>query len=98
MSEPTPPAPPAGFPWRRSRRFWLLLAAVPVVAAVAAAALFNHGGKLSHLTAKVTRGGIRDVVEATCTVITALTVPVASTTSRIPPRVTFAVRWLSFPP
>ena len=63
---------------------WLILAAGLAVIAIFAAFGFNSKSQDQHFTAKVERGDIHDVVEATGTinaVITALMVPVASTTS-----------------
>ncbi len=41
---------------------------------------------------------VPETCEPTCTVRTALSVPVASTTSRISPRSTFAVTYCTLPP
>src|ERR1039457_4872092 len=61
------------------RKLWLLLAAaVCALAALAGARLLNRGDRLTHLTAKVQRGEVRDVVDATGTVNAVITVQVGS--------------------
>lgn len=81
MSEPEKtPSPPAS-PRPKLRRGWLLLAGVLACAAAAAAALWGRPDRLRHLTAKVQRGEIRDVVEATGTVNAVITVQVGSQVS-----------------
>jgi HlyD family secretion protein len=81
MSEAgTAPAP--GLPPRRPK-LRLLAAAGAVLAVIVAivAARLNGGPKLNHLTAKVQRGEIRDVVDATGTVNAVITVQVGSQVS-----------------
>jgi HlyD family secretion protein len=69
-------------PARRPRRkLWLLAAGGAVLAAIVAAALLRGGPPLAHLTAKVQRGEIRDVVDATGTVNAVITVQVGSQVS-----------------
>ena len=51
------------------------------LAAVFGARLSDRGGRLTHLTAKVQRGQIRDVVDATGTVNAVITVQVGSQVS-----------------
>ncbi len=80
MSEPAA-AVSGTSPRTKRSAVWLLLAVVLVLATVAAAALFSRGDRLRHLTAKVQRGEIRDVVEATGTVNAVITVQVGSQVS-----------------
>ena len=82
------PVPAPGFPAPASRaarrKRWLLLAAGAAgLAAVVAAGLrlLQGGPPLTHLTAKVQRGEIRDVVDATGTVNAVITVQVGSQVS-----------------
>jgi HlyD family secretion protein len=64
------------------RKLWLLLAAALCVLAVLVGARFlNRGDRLTHLTAKVQRGEIRDAVDATGTVNAVITVQVGSQVS-----------------
>lgn len=79
--EPVPGSPPPAL--RSRRKLWLLAAWAAVLAAVVAAGLrLLHGGPpLAHLTAKVQRGDIRDVVDATGTVNAVITVQVGSQVS-----------------
>jgi HlyD family secretion protein len=64
------------------RRLWLAAAAGGcVLLALAGARLFNRGERLTHLTSKVLRGEIRDVVDATGTVNAVITVQVGSQVS-----------------
>ncbi|HEY0780976.1 MAG TPA: efflux RND transporter periplasmic adaptor subunit, partial [Thermoanaerobaculia bacterium] len=65
----------------KRRRGWLLFAAVALAAAGALALLPRHGDPLTHLTAKVQKGEIRDAVEATGTVNAVVTVLVGSQVS-----------------
>jgi HlyD family secretion protein len=78
---PVPGLPPPAL--RSRRKLWLLAAGAAVLAAVVAAGLrLLHGGPpLAHLTAKVQRGEIRDVVDATGTVNAVITVQVGSQVS-----------------
>jgi HlyD family secretion protein len=74
------PRPPA---LRQRRKLWRLAAWAAVLAAIVVAGLrLLHGGPpLAHLTAKVQRGEIRDVVDATGTVNAVITVQVGSQVS-----------------
>jgi HlyD family secretion protein len=65
----------------RRRKLWLLAAAAAALAAIVAAGLLRGGPPLAHLTAKVQRGEIRDVVDATGTVNAVITVQVGSQVS-----------------
>ncbi|HEY6320813.1 MAG TPA: efflux RND transporter periplasmic adaptor subunit [Thermoanaerobaculia bacterium] len=78
---PDPAPRPAAL--RPRRKLWLPAAGAAALAAVAAAGLrLLHGGPpLAHLTAKVQRGEIRDVVDATGTVNAVITVQVGSQVS-----------------
>src|SRR5450830_508070 len=76
-SEPALPAPSPG-----RRRIWLAVAAgVCALAVLVGARLLNRGDRLTHLTAKVQRGEIHDVVDATGTVNAVITVQVGSQVS-----------------
>jgi HlyD family secretion protein len=76
-SETPSPVPP-----RRRRKIWLPIAVgVCVLAAVLGARLLNRGDRLAHLTAKVQRGEIRDVVDSTGMVNAVVTVQVGSQVS-----------------
>jgi HlyD family secretion protein len=81
MSEAAAAPVPALRP--RRRKLWLLAAGAAALAAVVAAGLrlFDGGPPLAHLTAKVQRGEIRDVVDATGTVNAVITVQVGSQVS-----------------
>jgi HlyD family secretion protein len=71
---------PAPSPSRR--RLWLAAAVGGcALLALLAARLFGRGERLTHLTAKVQRGEIRDVVDATGTVNAVITVQVGSQVS-----------------
>jgi HlyD family secretion protein len=64
------------------RRTWLLVGAgIFALAALVGARVLNRGDRLTHLTAKVQRGEIRDVVDATGTVNAVITVQVGSQVS-----------------
>jgi HlyD family secretion protein len=63
------------------RRVWLLAAGVVALGAAVLATLAGRGDRLRHLTAKVERGEIRDVVDATGTVNAVITVQVGSQVS-----------------
>src|SRR2546430_17504864 len=62
---------------------WLILGGVVVVAGVFAAFGLNHNGQPQHFTAKVERGEIRDVVEATGMINAVITVQVGSQVSGV---------------
>src|SRR5438105_6717494 len=60
---------------------WLILAGVVALIGLFAAFGLNRGNQVQHFTAKVDRGEIRDVVEATGTVNAVITVQVGSQVS-----------------
>lgn len=60
---------------------WLILAGVVVIIALFAAFGLNHNAQAQHFTAKVERGEIDDVVEATGTINAVITVQVGSQVS-----------------
>src|SRR5713101_8171394 len=60
---------------------WLILAGLVVVAGLFAAFGLNHNTQAQHFTAKVERGEIHDVVEATGTINAVITVQVGSQVS-----------------
>src|SRR6266566_3080919 len=60
---------------------WLILASLVVVAGLFAAFGLNHNTQAQHFTAKVERGEIHDVVEATGTINAVITVQVGSQVS-----------------
>src|SRR6266699_1559907 len=60
---------------------WLILASLVVVAGLFAAFGLNHNTQAQHFTAKVERGDIHDVVEATGTINSVITVQVGSQVS-----------------
>src|SRR5258705_5655403 len=64
-----------------TKRKWLILVGVVVVAGVFAALSLNRGSQAQHFTAKVERGAIKDVVEATGTINAVITVQVGSQVS-----------------
>ncbi|MGA7993235.1 MAG: efflux RND transporter periplasmic adaptor subunit [Thermoanaerobaculia bacterium] len=67
---------------RGRRRFWLAVAAgACALAVLIGSRLLDRGERLTHLTAKVQRGEIRDVVDATGTVNAVITVQVGSQVS-----------------
>jgi len=63
------------------KRSWLILAAVALLAALFALFGLSRNGKVQHFTAKVERGSIHDVVEATGTINAVTTVQVGSQVS-----------------
>lgn len=65
----------------RTNRKWIIAAAIVAVAAVFAALSLNRGTQTQHFTAKVERGAINDVVEATGTINSVITVQVGSQVS-----------------
>src|SRR5246127_3692912 len=64
-----------------TRRKWLILTAVVIVAGLFVALGLNRGAQVQHFTAKVERGDIHDVVEATGTINSVITVQVGSQVS-----------------
>jgi HlyD family secretion protein len=65
----------------KSKNRWLILAGVVALIALFAAFGLNRGTQAQHFTAKVERGEIRDVVEATGTINAVITVQVGSQVS-----------------
>ncbi len=63
------------------RKVWILTAGVLALAAIVVVTLASRGDRLRHLTAKVQKGEIRDVVDATGTVNAVITVQVGSQVS-----------------
>jgi len=64
-----------------TKRKWLILVAVVVVAGMFVALSLNRSAQAQHFTAKVERGAIKDVVEATGTINSVITVQVGSQVS-----------------
>lgn len=64
-----------------SKRKWLILAGVVAVSGLFLALHLNQDSHVHHFTAKVTRGDIHDVVEATGTINSVITVQVGSQVS-----------------
>jgi HlyD family secretion protein len=64
-----------------TKRKWLILAAVLAVAGLFVALGLNRDTQVQHFTAKVERGDIHDVVEATGTINSVITVQVGSQVS-----------------
>lgn len=64
-----------------AKRTWLILAVVAVVAGLFVALGLNRDTQAQHFTAKVERGDIHDVVEATGTINSVITVQVGSQVS-----------------
>src|SRR5258706_3447717 len=64
-----------------TKRKWLILVVVVVVAGLFVVLGLNRDGQVQHFTAKVERGDIHDVVEATGTVVAVIRVQVASQVS-----------------
>ena len=64
-----------------TKRKWLILAVVVVVAGLFVALGLNRDTQAQHFTAKVERGDIHDVVEATGTINSVITVQVGSQVS-----------------
>src|ERR1700726_4375643 len=64
-----------------AKRKWLILAVVVAVAGVVVALGLNRDTQVQHFTAKVERGDIHDVVEATGTINSVITVQVGSQVS-----------------
>ena len=65
----------------KTKNKWLILAGLAVTIALFAAFGLNHGGAVQHFTAKVERGDIDDVVEATGTINAVIMVQVGSQVS-----------------
>ena len=65
----------------KTKRKWFILAGVVAVAALFVALGLNRGAEAQHFTAKVERGSIHDVVEATGTINSVITVQVGSQVS-----------------
>jgi HlyD family secretion protein len=65
----------------KTRNKWLILAGLAAVIALFAAFGLNRGGAVQHFTAKVERGDIDDVVEATGTINAVIMVQVGSQVS-----------------
>src|ERR1700720_722483 len=64
-----------------TKRKWLVLAGVVIVAGLFVALGLNRGAQAQHFTAKVERGAIDNVVEATGTINSVITVQVGSQVS-----------------
>src|SRR6267154_1506664 len=64
-----------------TKRKWLILMGIVVVAGVFVALSLNRSAQAQHFTAKVERGAIKDVVEATGTINSVITVQVGSQVS-----------------
>src|SRR5260370_39115786 len=64
-----------------TNRTWLILAGVVVASGLFLALRLNRDGQVHHFTAKVGRGDIHDVVEATGTINSVITVQVGSQVS-----------------
>src|SRR5467141_267074 len=65
----------------KNKNKWLVLAGLIAAIGVVAAFGLNRGGQVQHFTAKVERGEINDVVEATGTINAVITVQVGSQVS-----------------
>jgi HlyD family secretion protein len=65
----------------QTKNKWLIVAGVVVIAGLFVAFSLNNGTQPQHFTAKVERGEIRDVVEATGTINSVVTVQVGSQVS-----------------
>jgi len=66
---------------RLTRRHWLIIAAILLLALLAASALMRRGDTTQYITAKVQEGEIRDAVEASGTVNAVINVQVGSQVS-----------------
>ena len=64
-----------------TKRKWMIVAAIVIVSGIFAASRLNRDGEVQHFTAKVERGDIHDVVEATGTINSVITVQVGSQVS-----------------
>src|ERR1700675_1381723 len=60
---------------------WLIVVGIVILSGLFAALRLNQDGQVQHFTAKVERGEIRDVVEATGTINSVITVQVGSQVS-----------------
>ena len=67
----------------KTKTKWLVLAGIVVVVGVIAAIMLNRGSQPQNFTAKVERGEIRDVVEATGMINAVITVQVGSQVSGV---------------
>ncbi|HVG90539.1 MAG TPA: efflux RND transporter periplasmic adaptor subunit, partial [Alphaproteobacteria bacterium] len=67
----------------KTKTKWLVLAGIVVVVGVIAAIVLNRGSQPQNFTAKVERGEIRDVVEATGMINAVITVQVGSQVSGV---------------
>src|SRR5258708_31026869 len=65
----------------KTKRTWLIVAGIVVVEGVFVALSLNRNSEAQHFTAKVERGAIKDVVEATGTINSVITVQVGSQVS-----------------
>src|SRR5216683_1836070 len=65
----------------KTKNKWLVLAGVIALIGLFAAFGLNHGNQAQHFTAKVERGEIHDVVDATGTINAVITVQVGSQVS-----------------
>ncbi len=65
----------------KTKTRWLILAGLVAAAGLFVALGLNHNGQVQHFTAKVERGEIHDVVEATGTINAVITVQVGSQVS-----------------
>src|ERR1700686_4368200 len=64
-----------------TKRKWFIVVGVVVLSALFVASRLNRDGQVQHFTAKVERGDIHDVVEATGTINSVITVQVGSQVS-----------------
>src|SRR5882672_587474 len=64
-----------------TKRKWFIVVGIVIVSGLFAALRLNLDGQVHHFTAKVTRGDIHDVVEATGTINSVITVQVGSQVS-----------------
>ena len=65
----------------KTKTKWLVLAGTGIVTGVVAGIMLSSGSHPQHFTAKVERGDIHDVVEATGTINAVITVQVGSQVS-----------------
>jgi len=64
-----------------TKRKWLIVVGIVIVSGLFVASRLNRDGQVQHFTAKVERGDIHDVVEATGTINSVITVQVGSQVS-----------------